>query len=345
MRYPEFLKAGQKIGYVAPSFGCVIEPYHSLFENALKVLQEKGYQNILGPNVYENSGVGKSSSPQSCAAEVNRFFMEEDCSVILSCGGGETMCEDLPYFDFPGIARARAKWYMGYSDNTHLTFTLPTLCDTAAIYGSCAPAFGQIPWDDSIRDSYNLLTGKNLTLRNYPFFVSPEAPEAEDPLAPTPYTEADCRRQFIGKREETGEIRVSGRLLGGCLDCLLMLLGTPYGKTDAFNQKYKEDGVLWFLEACDLNPMSIRRGLWQLRQAGWFACAKGFLIGRPLHFAEDYMGVDRINAVLDTLGDMDLPILLDLDIGHLPPRMPLISGAFAEVLSTREQFRLTHILR
>ena len=32
MRYPEFIKAGDTIGFVAPSFGCAMEPYISAFE-------------------------------------------------------------------------------------------------------------------------------------------------------------------------------------------------------------------------------------------------------------------------------------------------------------------------
>ena len=34
MRYPKYLPKGGTIGFVAPSFGCNIEPYRSGFENA-----------------------------------------------------------------------------------------------------------------------------------------------------------------------------------------------------------------------------------------------------------------------------------------------------------------------
>lgn len=52
---------------------------------------------------------------------------------------------------------------------------------------------------------------------------------------------------------------MEGRLLGGCLDCLVNLVGTGYDKVAAFVEKYKEDGIIWFLESCDLNVFSIAR--------------------------------------------------------------------------------------
>lgn len=40
MRIPKFLKDGGTIGFVAPSFGCNIEPYKSGFINAQKSLYQ-----------------------------------------------------------------------------------------------------------------------------------------------------------------------------------------------------------------------------------------------------------------------------------------------------------------
>ena len=41
--------------------------------------------------------------------------------------------------------------------------------------------------------------------------------------------------------------------------------------------------------------------------------------------------MDRINAVTGVLERFGVPIILDADLGHLPPSMPLISGACADV--------------
>ena len=43
------------------------------------------------------------------------------------------------------------------------------------------------------------------------------------------------------------------------------------------------------------------------------------------------LGVDQYNAVTDILGGLGVPIIMDLDIGHLPPMMPIVSGSMGNV--------------
>ena len=103
MKYGKFLPENGTIGFVAPSFGCNIEPYKSAFENAQKVWTKEGYSLSLGPNVYEGCGIGISNTPEKCAQEFNEWYEKEDVDVLISCGGGELMCEILPYVDFEKI--------------------------------------------------------------------------------------------------------------------------------------------------------------------------------------------------------------------------------------------------
>ena len=44
MRIPEFLKENGTIGFVAPSYGCNIEPYKSAFDHAQDILKQRGYR-------------------------------------------------------------------------------------------------------------------------------------------------------------------------------------------------------------------------------------------------------------------------------------------------------------
>ena len=326
MRYPEFLAPGGRIGFIAPSFGCSTEPYKSLFASALFRFRAWGYQTVTGPNCHEAKGVGKSSSPEACGAEINDFFLNDRADVILSCGGGETMCEDLPFVDFNAIRAAKPRWFMGYSDNTNLTFTLPTLCDTAAIYAPCAPTFGMIPLHRAVLDAFALLTGSKDRFENYDSWEKESLKSPAHPFAPYHITEPYGMTVAGG-----GEAHFSGRLIGGCLDTLAGLCGTPFDRAADFAERYKGDGIIWFLEACDLSAMDVRRALWQLRQAGWFAHAAGFILGRPYRFGEDFMGMSFDGAALAMLGDLNVPILLNADLGHLPPMMPMVSGACAKV--------------
>jgi muramoyltetrapeptide carboxypeptidase LdcA involved in peptidoglycan recycling len=79
-----------------------------------------------------------------------------------------------------------------------------------------------------------------------------------------------------------------------------------------------------------------------MREAGWFKYVKGFMIGRPRHFGEEAMGVDMYNAVTDMIGEMGVPIIMDLDIGHLPPMMPIINGSVGEVSAVGNEINIEY---
>lgn len=351
MKYPHFLPQNGTISFVAPAFGCATEPYKAGFLNAQEKWKKEGYQLRLGPNCYVDQGVGISNEPKLCGEELTEYYCDPDSDCMISCGGGELMCEILDYVDFERIREAVPKWYMGYSDNTNMTFLLATLCDTASVYGPCAAAFGMEPRHQALEDAMALLRGEKLTMEGYEMWESESMKSEENPFAPYQLTETSQIRYWLpdGRtnveslrdkdRGTAPEIRMEGRLLGGCMDCLVNLTGTKYDKVAAFTEKYKEDGILWFLEACDLNLMSIRRAMWQMEHAGWFKNCSGFLIGRPLNsMGVEAFGIDQYQAVCEMLYRYHVPILMDLDIGHLPPMMPLICGSMARVVSDGDKY-------
>ncbi len=336
MKYPVDLKAGGCIGFPAPSFGCAIEPYYSAFQNSLNKWRSLGYQVSPGPNAYAQEGVGISNTPQKCAEEFMQMYLSDENQALISCGGGELMCEILDYVDFDIIGKAVPKWFMGYSDNTNLTYLLTTICDVASIYGPCAAAFGMEPWHPAIQDAYELLTGQKRTMQGYDLWEKESLKDEEHPLVPYYVTEQRRLKIFDGQRfyenpsKDSVKLQLQGRLLGGCVDCLVNLLGTKYDKTIDFAQRYAEDGIVWFLESCDLNNFSTRRAFWQMEHADWFRNVKGFLIGRPRN-GETIMDLDAYEAVLPALKKYQVPIIFDVDIGHLAPMMPLVVGSMANV--------------
>lgn len=355
MRYPAFLKSGGSIGFIAPSFGCTIEPYRSDFEGALEWFQKKGYRTVLGPNCFCEEGIGISNTPEKCAAEANDFLINDRSDVIISCGGGELMCEILPYVDFGMIKDAPAKWFMGYSDNTNLTFLLNTLCDTASIYSVCASKFNDDRRHECVDDSFSILCGKKLSVSNYDKWYKEVHGDSitEDDGTYGRYVNEKTgdvfdimpyRQYIFNGSNPSDSASFSGRLIGGCMDCLVTLVGTKFDKTARFCEKYKDDGIIWFLESCDLGVMSIRRALWQMENAGWFENVKGFLIGRPLRFDDTFGDFDHIDAVTGILGKYNVPIIMDIDIGHQFPQMPIISGACANVEAADNRLNIQFIL-
>lgn len=354
MRYPNFLQNSGTIGFVAPSCGCATEPYRSAFDNAQKKWREMGCQMKLGPNCYAGDGVGISSTPQACGEELTEGYCDQDSDILISCGGGELMCEILDHVDFARIRKAAPKWYMGYSDNTNFTFLLTTLCDTASIYGPCAGTFGMEPWHESLSDAMALLRGDKLTMSGYDRWERESLKDEEHPCVPYNLTETSVIKYLLpdgrtnveslakeGVHTDAPQIDFSGRLLGGCVDCLINLLGTGYDRVTEFTERYQDDGILWFLEACDLNLMGIRRAMWQMEHAGWFQHCSGFLIGRPrVGMGVSEFGIDEYQAVTEMLGKYNVPVLMDLDIGHISPMMPLISGSMARVVSDGSTYQV-----
>ncbi|MBR4588983.1 MAG: LD-carboxypeptidase [Lachnospiraceae bacterium] len=343
MRYPKFLKEGGSIGFLAPSFGCTTSPYKEAFDSALAKFEALGHKTVLGPNCYADCGTGISNVPEKCGSEVNKMFAS-DADILISCGGGELMCEILPFVDFKELKNEAPKWFMGYSDNTNLTFLLNTLCDTASIYGPCAGSFGQSMWHESIEDAYKLLKGEKLQNAGYDMWEIDSKKSAEDPLATYNITEKRELTGFVGalKRDD---LSLKGRLTGGCLDCLANLTGTRFDAALEFAEKYAEDGILWFLECCDLNPFAVRRAMWNLYEAGWFKYASGFIIGRPFHYGQEEMGLNMEKAFLEIPSKMGLPVIMGADIGHLPPMIPLISGCLAEAELKGQEFLIRQFLK
>ena len=317
---PPFLEKGDTIYLVAPSFGCTEEPYLTRLEVSLKKWKNKGYKVIEGKNIRKAEGVAASASPKERAEEILEAFSSE-AKAVISVGGGELMNEMLGELDFDALRKLPPKWFMGFSDNTNLTFLLTTKLGWMSIYGPCFPQFFQKKWRLSEADGFALLHGAT-HLVGYPKYSITRRNE-------NPLISYRCTQMKIITAVDY-EKPLIGTLLGGCMDILQMYPGTSFDDVLKFNQEHPE-GIIWYLEACDLNPLDIRRALWRFKEAGWFENAKGFLFGRPRNGRYELLGVDRFNAVIDVLKPLGKPILLDVDLGHVSPSLPIVNGAKAKV--------------
>ena len=329
---PPYLTKGDTIALVAPSFGCTTEPYSTRLDVAIKKIKNKGFKIIEGLNIRLEEGVAASNTAELRALEI-MDALESEAKLLLSVGGGELMNEILPYLDFKAIKKMKPKWFMGFSDNTNLTFLLTTKCGWMSIYGPCAPQFFQKQWRLSELDAYELLLGKT-HFEGYPKYSISR--RNEKPLVSYWCTQPKIITPI--NYEEPME----GVLLGGCIDVLQLFVGTPYDDVAKFNKEHPE-GVIWYLEACDLNPLALRRAYFQLLQAGWFDNANGFILGRPKNAMYELLGVDRFNATLDILGPLGKPILMDADLGHIPPSLPIINGAKARVAFEKENIIIDYL--
>ncbi len=341
MRYPKFLKEGDTIFYVAPSFGVSGYPYAVQYEDAKKKFMDFGYHIKEAASLYNlDFSLLASNTPEIRAKELMESYLNPDFDFVHSVAGGEVMMDILPYLNFHTLIHAEPKWYMGYSDNTNFVFLNTILCDTASLYGANVENFGMENWHSSLKEAYEIMCGKRLCQKNYDKFCIDDLSHEENMALCDYQLTEDSQIRTLSKTKEV----FSGRMIGGCLDCLQILVGTPYDQVEEFKVRYSEDGVIFFLEACDLNPASVYRALWQMRQAGWFDEINGVIFGREKN-REDYMGFSFENAVEKALGDLNIPIVLQADFGHVPPSWTIISGAIATIEAEEKSCTISYELK
>ena len=118
-----------------------------------------------------------------------------------------------------------------------------------------------------------------------------------------------------------------GRLAGGNLSLVTALLGTPHEVDLA-------DTIL-VIEEVDEAPYRIDRMLTQLRLNGAFTRVSGIVAGgfTNCDVPDDhrYAGLRLADVLTDRLADLDVPVLLDLPIGHIEEQWTLPLGAMASL--------------
>lgn len=339
MRYPQFIKKGATIGLCAPSLGCNIEPYATRLSSAIKHFENLGFKIVETPHTRNNKKM-ESSDAKTRAMEFMSLYLNPDVDYIFSVGGGEIMVEILPYLDFDKLRDVPPKFFQGYSDNTNLTYTLTTHLDIATVYGPNFPEFGMSDWHESLKGNLKFMLGEKLTVNSFDKYEVDNL--RKQPGKYLSSYNLTCQTNWINLSGEE-EIQLSGRLIGGCLDILISLCGTKFDKTKEFIEKYQDDGIIWYLESCDLGVPGIIRALWQLKNAGWFKNASGFIIGRPLN-KESVFDIDYKEAFYRHLKDLNVPVVIDADFGHVPPSFHIVSGALCKIKSKDSKGSIKYIL-
>jgi muramoyltetrapeptide carboxypeptidase LdcA involved in peptidoglycan recycling len=75
-----------------------------------------------------------------------------------------------------------------------------------------------------------------------------------------------------------------------------------------------------------------------LRWCGWFEGVAGVMLGRSAGpDAADATRLSYAQAARHVLGDLPCPVLMDVDVGHLPPQWTLVLAAHARVRWTQAQ--------
>lgn len=330
IRFPRPLKTGDSVGITCPSSG-ITDALHARFDFARDVIEQRGYSTVVGKCMDGSSVV--SATKEERADELQAMLCDPAIRAVIPPWGGELSIDLLDQLDWDAIAQAEPTWFVGYSDLSTLLVPMTLLCGVATIHGN------------NLMDTpYRVPEG----LMGWMDIASLPTSETFTQKAPDKYREGFVLYEahpFVDEYELTaeaswvrldgiGNVRVRGRLIGGCIETLSRIAGTRYADVSLL-ARATGDPLIIYLEAADAPAYEICRSLHGMRLAGFFQDAQAVLIGRTM--APDNPDMTQYEAVIDALGSLNIPLIADVECGHVAPYMPLVNGALAEVIATSNE--------
>jgi len=334
-RFPRPLRPGDRVAVTSPSSG-VGDPLRPRIEVAIRLLREQGYDVVVGECMADDLVV--SAPKEQRAAELVGFLTDPSVAAVVPPWGGETAIDLLDQLDWDALAAADPTWLVGWSDISTLLVPVTTRLGWATLHGwnladtpYAAPS-GLLHWLDLAAATGAVTqTSPGRTRDGWDDYVGQPGVRRMTLDRPT-------RWQVLGG----GDATFSGRVVGGCLEVVSPMAGTPYADVPAYGRAHADDGLVVYLEACEHPAYDVARMLHGLRLSGWFEHASGVLVGRTS--APDSEKMTQHEAVADALGMLDVPVVLDADIGHTQPFLPLVNGAVASVAVTAGVGRVTQTI-
>lgn len=326
--YPEPLKKGSVIAITGPSGG-VHERFNNRFELAVNHLKSKGFEVVEG-NCLRGEHKHVSGPKEKRAQDFMELWMNDNIDAIIPPWGGELLIEILPLLDFEKMKTAKPKWVMGYSDISTLLFPLTLKTGISSVHGT--NLLEMIP---SQKDS---LTINCLELLNKSKGDSYKQNSSDKFQVKGPSFTDEYEKGFNLEHKtqwkvlnSNSDMSISGHIIGGCLDTISTLVGTPYGDLSKFKEMFENNVILYF-ENCEASPCDVARKLWTMKFAGWFDDIAGIMFGRSSGKDTDNERFLSYVEVLQTFfSELDIPVIYDADIGHQQPNMTILNGSFVEV--------------
>lgn len=320
LRLPAPLGAGDTVFITAPSSG-VGEALRPRLALALQALRDRGLQVRLGSQLF---GKGVVASAAERAREWQAALLDPSVHWVCAPWGGELAIELLPHLDFELLRAASPKWVTGFSDLSTLALPLALRAGWATVHSPNLMELGAAELDVTTAGLFDLLMGpqpRRWTQHSSPAFAGAGGADwAKEPAAgwrlATPTRVRRLRNDM--------PLRTEGRLIGGCLETIARLAGTRFAPWQAL-----PGPKLLVLEACEAPPHELARTLHSLALHGWFDDLAGLLIGRSAAPAgQDFDGWSVLHELFAGFQGL---VVLDLDIGHVPPQWSWVQGAWAEL--------------
>ena len=282
-----------------------------------------------------------AANPKARADDLMEAFADPSIRAIISTIGGDDSIRILPFLDL-SVLRAHPKIFMGYSDTTVTHFA----CLAANITSFYGPAFMAGFAENCGMHRYLVDSVRRTLFSATPVGeVSPntdgwtvEFLEWSDPAN-------QSRRRSLtpssGWRWLQGTGRVEGPLIGGCIEVMEWLKGTPVWPT-----LETWAGAVLFLETSEEAPAArdVKRWLRSYGVQGILERVAAILVARPggpqLSIADHNEYDDAVLGVVrDELG-LAIPIIAGMDFGHTDPFFVLPYGVSAAIDCDAHRFAI-----
>ncbi|PYE51173.1 S66 family peptidase [Deinococcus yavapaiensis] len=325
---PEFIKPsrlqrGDTVASVSLSSGFVTEVPHRYEAGKRQLRDAFGLQVVEAPNALRGAEY-LHRHPQARADDLHWALENPEVRGIFSVIGGDDSVRLLPHLDLDLIRRF-PKVMLGFSDTT-ITLMQFLRAGVHAFYG---PAIlTDLAENAGIRDF--VARGVRRALFDArPFGLEAASEWTEEHVDWRDEARQEQPRSFQpsdGWVWLGGRKRVEGHLVGGCLEVLDMLNGTP-----GWPEARLWDGAILCLETSEDVPPPSQVGYWlrNFGAQGILGKASGLLMSRPKAYTPDMTSrlYDWVKRVAWEFGREDLPIVANMDFGHTSPQLTLPLGA------------------
>lgn len=299
------------------------------FERALAAMADHGYAIRLGRHAVSDDGL-MAASPRELADDLHDLLKDVAVDAVVCAVGGYTSMAMLPYLDFDLIAEC-GKPLIGYSDVTALLWAILHRSSMITFHGPMVVSeWGESggPWAftvDHFRRALAPWTGPVELVASSTWTEEMHYWDVEDNR---PRTAQPGRWRCLVPGA------VDGWLLPGCAPTVSRLFGTPFMPDVS--------GAVLCLEAVEMSPEGFYGLLLQWQVSGYLDRIAGLVIGRHCRPRLGGRGSEAFDrAILQSLGDRHIPVLVDADFGHTEPRLTLPVGGACRLDSEAEKLILT----
>ncbi len=297
---PSKLSKGDTIGIVTPSEP-ITEEKLSRYEKGIDELKVRGFRIKVGEYALGNKDNYVASSDSERAEDINRMFKDPEVKAILCTTGGYNSNGVLPHLDYQAIAK-NPKIFVGLSDPTAIINAIHKKTGLVTFHGP------------SVMSDY----GKGIQ------------PYTEESFNLT-VMNIDCIGDIkpFSEWEVLKDGKARGKLIGGNLSTLQLLIGTEY--------EPEWNGAILFWEDIGVEPHNLENKLLQFKQAGILDRIAGMIVGRCVDCEEkSYKRPLTIQQVVKkTCEEYSFPIIYNVDLGHTREKITIPIGLEALIDTSR----------